>query len=268
VRAIELVRKGELRAAKHEFEQAFEQSPHPSVLYNLARVCFDLGELDEARRHGELYLATATPETPEQQRHDIRRMLEALARRDEPNADSRGEPPPLALPDTPASTAAIHGASSTAPTEPNGARARPSCPGCVPNSRVDALVASQRGRTAGVVLGATGVALLAVGGGILLWNGAEATDAARKRDALAGRQPPGEVVDQAALLEVIAYERAVSENQAAFRSVERFDIVGWSTVGVGAALLGTGAALFLTHGNAAPTAVSLRRGGLVLTTHF
>ncbi len=268
VRAIELVRSGELRAAKQQFEQAFAESPHPSVLYNLARVCFDLGELDEARRHGELYLAKASPESPEQQRQDIRRMLEELGRRDGPSPGNGGSALPLAVPGAPASPAATLRASSPAAPEPSGSRVGPACPECFPKSRVDSLVARDRGRTAGIVLGATGAVLLAVGGGILLWNDAEAADAARERDLLAGRRPPREVADQEALLEVIAHERAVTENQAAFRSVERFDIVGWSTVGVGAALLGTGAALFLTHGSAPETTVSLRRGGLALTTRF
>ena len=69
-------------------------------------------------------------------------------------------------------------------------------------------------------------------------------------------------------VEVIAHERAVTENRAAFRSVERFDVVGWSTLGAGAAFLGAGAFLFLTHSGAPEATVSLRRGGLALTTSF
>ncbi len=267
VRAIELVRHGELRPAKEEFERAFAESPHPSVLYNLARVCFDLGELDEARRHAEQFLADAGPETSEQ-RTDIQRLLEELDRREAQShadadeaTDARNETDAMAEPRPPQTTAPA----SQAPTKP---AVGPACPGCLHPAEVDSLVSAERGRTTGIVLGATGVALVAAGAGILIWNGGRARDAERGRQELGAEPPSGEVVDQQGLLGVLAYERAVSENRAAFRSVERFEVVGWSTLGAGAALLGAGVVLVLTQPEQPRAALSLRGGQCVLTAAF
>lgn len=259
-RAIELVRNDDLREARREFERAFAESPHPAVLYNLARVCLALGERDDARRYAEQFLAKAGPEAREDQRRDMQRLLEEIggsaARGDTavtiaaspPEASSNAPLPPIPRPaSTPVSTV---------------------CPGCLSPERVDSRVAAERGRTAGIVLGATGTALLATGVGILLWNGGQARAADRQQEALAGKQPSRDVADQGGLLEVLAYERAVSENQAEFRSVERFDVVGWSAVGVGAALLGTGVVLILTHPGEPEATLSLRGQGLALSTRF
>jgi hypothetical protein len=266
VRAIELVRQGELRAAKKEFERAYAESPHPSVLHNLARVCLDLGDLVEARAHAERFLTEAGPDTPEDQRQDVQRMLDELARRAEASSSEARKPSASADPPKQELEPTQVPQRSAPAVRASGAAA--GCPACVTKIRVDALVTNERGRTAGIALGVTGAALLAVGAGVLVWNGAEARAAERGQRDLAGRAPSPDVADQQDLQEVLAYERAVSANQAAFRSVERFDVVGWSMVGVGAAMLGTGVVLVVTHRGEPETTLSLRGSGFALTTRF
>ena len=269
VRAVELVRQGELRAAKEEFERAFAESPHPAVLYNLARVCFDLGEFEEARVHAEGFLAKTGPGTAEQQREGIRRMLEGLARRDESPRVSASEPVnDIARPSDVAAPSAAQPAKLAVHSEPRASVVRPRCPACPRPKPVDALLATERGRTAGITLGVTGTVARAVGTGVLIWNADEARAAERERRALAERPPPPEVDDQQDLLDVLTHERAVSKNQEAFRSVARFDVVGWSLVGVGAAMLGTGVVLVLSHTSVAEPTLSLRGRGLALTARF
>ena len=121
---------------------------------------------------------------------------------------------------------------------------------------------------AGIVLGAAGSALLVAGAGILVWNGGQASDAEAEARTLAAGRPPSEVTNQDELAEIVAYERAVSENHAALDSVEQFDIVGWSMVGVGAAMLGTGVVLVLTRERESSAKLALRGTSLALSARF
>ncbi|HEY3495137.1 MAG TPA: hypothetical protein VGK73_10645 [Polyangiaceae bacterium] len=264
LRAIALFDAGDLRAAKREFELAFTESPHPIVLYNLARVCLDLGELEAARSYGERFLAAAGPDAPEQQRADIQRMLEDLA----PGAQRR---PADSLRPVPSPDSLIAPAAAPRPDPPaaqSGAKPTLACAGCIPAAGVDELLAADRQRTAGIVLGATGTALLIAGVSVLVWNGAQARDAEAKLDALERAAPPGEVSNQEELAEILAYERAFSETTAELDATSQFKIAGWSMVGVGAALLGTGAVLVLTRKGTPPATLSLRGAGVSLSGHF
>jgi hypothetical protein len=266
VKAVELVRRGELRAAKAEFERAFAESPHPSVLYNLARLCLELGERDEARAHARRFLELSDSETPKEQRDAVAAMLDQLGAG---GASPKRDREPASKP-APAEQIVPHHVEASAPERPGR---RPSqsdspCLGCLPKTRVDSLVADERGRTAGIALGATGAALLATGVGVLVWNEGKARAAERQRRALAENRPPGDIQSENDLLTVLSYERGVSENRAAFRSVEQFDVVGWSLVGVGAAMLGTGAVLVLTHAGESKATVALRGDELTLSMRF
>jgi hypothetical protein len=237
------------------------------VLYNLARVCLDLGQLEEARRYGEQFLAQAGPDTPRQHRQDIQRMLEELPPPNEKTKLAHQEPAPLPAPSgSTAPRAPLPESPASSP--PERAASVSECPGCLPPEQVDSVVARERWRAAGIALGAAGAVVLAAGAGLLVWNHAQVSEAEREQDALAGKRPKSEIMNQQELLAILAYERAVSENEAELRATDRFAIAGWSAVGLGVALAGTGVILVLTHPRRPAAALAWRGDTLSFTTNF
>ena len=113
--------------------------------------------------------------------------------------------------------------------------------------------------TLAVTLGATGAALTLTGAGVLVWNQNRYSDYERARSELDGVVPPGEVTSQEDLQTWLDFTRAEEQNKAELASVRRFDVVGWSLAGVGAALLATGVVLYLLPESKAAVTVAARR---------
>jgi tetratricopeptide (TPR) repeat protein len=253
-RALGEVQAGKLREARRSFEEAYRLSPHYIVLNNLGRVCFDLGDFDAARGYFEKFLEQGGEKIPPADRARVELLLARMR--------AGSSVPDATLPPTVAPTL-----QTSEPLPPPTRPASPA-PGVRPVPEMSPPVQSDRAwrqrleherrTTLAVSLGATGAVMAAAGATVLVWNARRYGDYEAERVALGG--PPFTTIrSQEELDRSLAYERAHAKNQADLDSVKDFDIVGYSLLGVGGALLATGAVLYLTRPGEGTLSVGIGR---------
>jgi tetratricopeptide (TPR) repeat protein len=253
---VELAKQGNFRAAREEFETAFELSPHPGVLYTLAKISLEMDDRRSAKEYLRRYLEMDLRVVATEQVEEVRQALRALeeqspadgapAKTDATTAEADTEPgvapgPTPIVPET--------AADSKTATDSDEVAARPdpefaaTAPASVPPRPTPPQAATPRSPViAGVVLLSTGVLAALTGGGIWLWNDAKHERLLEERSLLEDTTPSPTPDEFAAAL---AHARAVGRNDEAFDGVRRFDVVIWSLVGIGAASVGAGLWLLL-----------------------
>lgn len=262
-RALEHLRAGELHKAHEAFVRAYGESPHYLVLYNLGLVSLELGRAEAARDYFERYLKQGGDAIPAERRTEVENLIErtrtGAAPPAEGDASLEGDSSAnLALEATPAvPSEPIHTSPGVAthtqatdtrrPDEPE----RPSAP--------PPPVPAERQRSAAFVLGSAGTALALAGTAVLLWNQGRYARYRETRSELAESRPTQEVTSQAELEAWLGHVRAEERNEAVLASVNRFDIVGWTLAGVGAAALATGVVFYFKRQGPATIAVGNRR---------
>ncbi|HEY3499023.1 MAG TPA: tetratricopeptide repeat protein [Polyangiaceae bacterium] len=256
--ALEAARSGDLRAARTSFERAYRESPHHLVLLNLARVCRDLGELEDARRYLERYLAegNARISPPEQAaaEREIASIDTELARRPlKTTADAAAAPAP------PAAEHAAPVPPAAAPPSPPRARA-PSAP---PPSRKDEV---RRARWSGFSLAfaSTGLALAGVGTAVLVSNRAR-YDAWEEEDQALDQLGAITVVPGdggSSLAAAREQQQRIDQNNALADSIDDSDRVAWVAVTSGIVMVATATVLWLTEGDGPRIVAGARRAEL------
>lgn len=236
VLGLESARRGDLQAAKGEFERAFAESPHYAVRFNLGKVCFELGELAEARGHFTAYLEEGKGKISEtrerevtQALHEIEQRMAEKARPAVPVASERASTAPPAKPAPPAAVTSASPKQRTPEQRPTP-------------SELD----RTRRRTLAYAVGATGAVVLATGIGTLIWNQGRQSDAESVQETLRASPPPAEIRSDEELAAVIDYERALAQNQADLDAAADGRAVAWTLVGVGSALVASSVVLFVT----------------------
>jgi hypothetical protein len=248
VEGIELVEHGELQAGRLAFEQAYRESPHYVVLYNLGRVCLELADYAAALGYLQRYLEEGGEAISEQQRQEVGELLAdakaGLASKAAVTGTSAGPAPvssaaPEPLPRAPASSSPPH------PSVSYAARPGRSRVVHVPRSVQAAL---DRERHLGYATGftASGLAILVSSGVLAVWNQARYDDWVNERAQLALQRLPAKVVTPGDLVRLAAYEREAGRNSAELKSIQRFDTVVWTTAGIGGALLAAGVIAYVT----------------------
>jgi tetratricopeptide (TPR) repeat protein len=265
-RALEHLEAGELEQAQEAFARAYRESPHYLVLYNLGVVSLERGHAEAARGYFEDFLEQGGDAVSAEQRAKVEELIartrrdDAAAPGDSEDADAFQEPvsdPPSAkFPRVP---------SRAEPEDERGKMASDHSEGAM--RRAAGATASERARwgsrkTLAITLGATGAALILSGASVLVWNQNRYSDYERARSELDDAVPPGEVTSQEDLRAWLAFTRAEEQNKAELASVRRFDVVGWSLAGVGAALLATGVVLHLMPESKTAVTVTARRAAL------
>jgi hypothetical protein len=245
---LESLERGDLSRARSAFEDAYRESPHYVVLFNLARVCFELGDLSAADLSIQRYLKDGGELLTPAERQDadtLRRQIEerlAEQRREEaaledaprsPREESQSIPESaprrLVLPPTHRSTAVI--------AVRQGERAHLSAAGPMDARRRYAYA-----------LGGAGVVLLAASVGLGIYNHARYLEWREGANRLQEHPPPSEVQTQADLQAVGSYGREVGRLEGDRAAIRALDVVVWAGAGLGTALLGTGVVLFVLPG--------------------
>jgi tetratricopeptide (TPR) repeat protein len=247
-RGLEELEAGNVSKARESFEEAYRQSPHYLVLYNLGRASLDLGDLDAARDYLERYLEQGGNRITAEERKRIDSLLQATrAKSSKESSDPVVTPAPL-----PASSSVTLPPAVPPPEPPSFGAAAPVAPPIVSARRaeedpgIERRLSRERRTTAAVMLGATGAAVAVAGVSILVWNQDRYAEYDAAKSAL-GPAPSEMVRSQEDLDRALAFARGTERNEAFRRSIQDFDAVGWSMAGVGAALLATGVVLYATR---------------------
>jgi tetratricopeptide (TPR) repeat protein len=266
-RGLEELQAGNLSKARESFEEAYRQSPHYLVLYNLGRASLDLGDLDAARDYFQRYLEQGGSRIAPEERKRIDQLLQATqSTSPEEGRDDPVAPAPLPAP---SSAATVRPAipPSAPPSFPATTPPAPPAPPAVRTQHdggIERRLSRERRTTAAVALGATGAAVAAAGISILVWNRERHADYGAAKTAL-GPPPSEQVRSQEDLDRAIAFARGTERNEAFRRSIRDFDVVGGSVTGVGAALLATGAVLYATRPSGTKLTVGFGRAKLAVT---
>ncbi len=245
---VELAKAGKLDEARTRFEAAFELSPHPRVLYTLAKVSLEMNDKEAAkhylRRYLEMDLSVVPPDEPAQ----VRAALEALEA-DGEGARSKAKPQPEVEPDVepepkpepepetepePQPEPEAQPAPMPQPAPPVIRRSNVTPPSAPPGPP----------HTIPLVFTSAGGATILSGLALWLWNDAYYSGLSQDRDSLAQDAPknPTRSEEVAGALD---YARDVGENDGGFEAAKRIDVVAWSLVGVGAACVATGVIWYL-----------------------
>lgn len=274
-RGVEFARSGQLESARTEFEAALAVEPHPRVLYNLAKLALEMGDRTAAVAYMRRYLETYTTQSPPTQVEEVRTAFRQLT----------GEEPPARIVAPPAD-----GVPPSAPGpearsgEPPGVQGapleteRPSQQPAPPSDPVPSVVAPSPEPVsspptddaadpdtslAGILLGGTGLAMFGAGLGVWIWNDARHGQLTAERERLVANMPtvPSAPED---LDPAFEYSFALGRNEAGFESVQQFDAVAWSLMGVGVACMAVGTWLFVRSNVPARDRVAFGADRLVL----
>jgi hypothetical protein len=251
--------QGDLAGARRAFERAYEASPHFVVLYNLGRVCAELGDLEGAIQHLQRYLAEGAERIEESKRVAASALLLELESRSRTKAvgatetltghgaeaaDASAEPPDPHRP-PPLVTLTPKGVS-----RPPGTKVRREMQSVFERTRN-----SQQSYALG--LGSGGLVVLAGSAALAIWNAGRYVDWQASHAGVLRDKPAPALVTQEQLSRVAAYERARGQADAELRSIRHVDAVTWVGVGLGTALVGVGVLLYVT----APPSVRARANG-------
>ncbi len=286
-RALVFLDEEQLGEARHAFEQAYAESPHHVVLYNLGKVCLEMGDEAAAREYLERYLEEGGTQVPEKRRAEVLGLLRGLARSsDEDQGEGKTEErtgvpnetvpalegeakTPVGVEDSNqqhaehASRDNLTKESAETTTPPDAPSALPSVLGNNPRAELHERNARrQKWRSVGMTLSVVGAGLAATAVGVGIWNQGRAEKAENAREVLSQMAPGGsiEIDDQDAIDEVLDYEVARARNEKNFASVRRFDALA-AAHGIAASLfLISGLTLYFTH----PKPVALSASGTSL----
>lgn len=269
-RGVQEAKAGHLDAARVEFEAALRLSPHPLVLYNLAKIALEQGHKPKAMSYLRRYLAMDTSSLPSEQVAEVRATLQLLKQQESPAAepkasaeeqsatgadDSKTAPVEAALPEQPAGP--VPSAAQTTATAPPSAKAAPLAK---PTATARAASSPEWG---GWIFAGTGLGLLLGSAGVWIWNDARHDAAVSERERLERNMPPApQGYDEVSA--ALAYARSLGQNDERFAEVRRFDVVAWSLAGVGAACVGTGLWLLWKPQSAAADGVVFMPDGVRL----
>jgi tetratricopeptide (TPR) repeat protein len=231
---LDSVRAGDLKAARQAFEQAYRESPHYVVLYNLGRVCRDLGDTAAARDYFERYLEEGGERVPADRRQEVTALIQELEEKTQP---------PKELP--PAPPEPRKRAESTVPARHHEASPPPRLPD-ERQSEIALRLVQSRHQSFAYAFGATGIALIAAGASLWIYNEGRYADWEQERNALEKTQLPEEIRSDDDLEAFAAYQRAVGRNDAGIKAIDQLDVVSWTVAGAGALLLATGAVFYFT----------------------
>ncbi len=257
--ALERARAGELEAARAAFEDAYRESPHYLVLYNLARVCRDLGELDAAGGYLERYLrdggARIAPAERQAAEREVAEIRSELAERERnktvaaPASNAVERPigpaeraPPLVRPAEQVRRTAGPGSSREQrliPVEPLASQ---------PSREIEL----RRARWSGfsLALASAGGLIIGVSSAVLIWDRYRYEDWSSEDRELAVLGPVTVVAgdDGSSLAAARAQQQRVDRNNALADSIQHTDQAGWIGVTAGALLVATAATIWLTAG--------------------
>lgn len=283
---VDAARAGNWVEARAHFERAYEVSPHPRVLYNLAKVSLEMGDEAAAAAYLQQYLDTADGTTPQSEREQVRETLQALRAQLAVDETSRGDDkrvaataadpsatpaPPMTAPPTPVKPTPVRPerarsvaskrtipSTATLPTDDasdvrRGARSQATARSESDSSLLGPLLT---GTGAGLVLS-----------GVAVWVVADVQHGRleKQREDLLEQES---MVDATAEGFDAAVERAnaIGRNDGGFEHVARMDVVAWSLAGVGVVCLGTGLWLLTTSDESVrESGVSLDRSGATFT---
>lgn len=275
-RGLSLVRQRRYAEAKAAFLEAYGAYPHYVVLYNVAQADAQLGDLRSAITYLERFLREGADVLSSERRQEVSAQMEELrqklaiernpresetAERAVPAAEPQEVGPPApaqqapdiprAPPEPPASTPAPSIASASiesgthAPlfVAPMVAPVRPA-------------PALETDKTWGLLLGASGIALLSVASGLYFWNDSRHDNWKQDRQAL-DALPERE---QALAGDPEVWQRAKANNEL-LESIERVDVVTIVAASVGALALGAGTWELLAR--SAPTPAIIASGAVL-----
>lgn len=260
-RAIALVDQGDLAAARGAFELAYAESPHYLVLYNLGKVCLDLGQKEEAARYFERYLEEGGSEIPPAQRTEVESTLASLG----PTADEKRS----AVPSDNVSNVSKTREPTRRAAPPLGAQL--AAPRSAPEAALEPVEATrpptqQLRKIWALAAGASGVVLMASGGTLLAVNAGRRSEQQAELERLQNHPAPDTIANQTDLDDYAAWVRAAGRYQAELAATRRLDVAALTTLGVGAALAVTGVVLYVWPGNDTSIEVQGRKVGL--RVHF
>lgn len=241
------IERGDLLGARASFEAAYAESPHYVVLYNLARVCFELNDLVAARMNLQRYLEDGAAQLTQDERRDAEAFLATIDEKlaTQPTVPSVHPdrtsdaccPPTSAMAPAPAAPAATDARPSASPPATSGRSGSKVAPG-----PVDSAV---RRKSYAFALGGAGIFVIAASLTVEIWNHTRYLDWQREATGLSRNPPPAEIRTEQDLVALSTYERAAGRADAKRDAIRTIDVVAWAGAGLGVALLGTGTALYL-----------------------
>jgi hypothetical protein len=256
---LERARAGELEAARAAFEDAYRESPHYLVLYNLARVCRDLGELDAAGGYLERYLREGGARIPPAERQAAEReVAEIRSERAERERAKTGAAPASNAVEPPLGPAerapplVPEAALVRRSGEPGASRAKRPTPAKPSSSQPSREVAINRARWSGfsLALASAGGLVIGVSSAVLIWDRYRYEDWSSEDRELAALGPVTVVAgdDGSSLAAARAQQQRVDRNNALADSIQHTDRAAWIGVSAGALLVVTAATIWLTAG--------------------
>lgn len=270
-RGLSLVRETRYAEAKTAFLEAYQAHPHYLVLYNVAQADAQLGNLESAITYLERFLLEgAGLLSAERERHgqeqleELRKRLSAERGVTEAETTDRAALPgatveqgsPDVAPSRRAHELPLRSAEPPASVLPPASSisesARESAaPGSLPVVAPEQPAPTGVDKPWGILLGATGIALLGVAAGLYVWNDAR-HDQWRQESQTLNAIPER---DQALASDLELWQQAKANNEL-LESIQRVDVVTLVAAGVGAVALGAGAWNVLATHSPAPALVA------------
>ncbi len=274
-RGLSLALESRYADAKAAFLEAYQAYPHYLVLYNVAQADAQLGNLESAISYLERFLREGADALSSERRKLASEQMAALRRRlaagGGPGEHETGKHAALGTEpqESGSSSLAPQPSPVVQPPLPElSASARLPPPNIAPITRESATgvaalsvppmvapaqptPAPSEDRTWGLLLGASGVALLGVASGLYLWNDSRHAHWKQARQAL--DELPDR--DQALASDLSVWQQARTNNEL-LESIERVDVVTIVAASVGALALGAGTWDLLSRRAPTPTIVA------------
>lgn len=245
-RGLQHLNEGDYVAAKLAFEHAYQESPHHVVLFNLAKVCEQLGQTAQALIHVERFLVDGGDQVAPERRAQAEAMRQRLKAKLSEDPGS-GSPPSFSgeAPATPRPPAVAP--ADVPPLGSSGVRAEAGSRAAAAGREEGGAALEQR-RSPAWVYAFGGAGAVLVGTSLVLWQWNNGRYDAWRAENRALTQTPRSPSDTEPEL---AAERArrVADNRRLQQSIQHYDVV---SVASGVTGIGLAAAAVYLHFSSAP----------------